>query len=359
MRVLHFSLTPLAGMPIRLVQALNRHTQVRANLVDLKAHGLYDQDLVFEREPDQALELARQADIIHLHNYLDYTSRDFAPLDFAELKGQGKAIIRQFHTSPDFVAAKMGITAQALLDQDIPCLAVAQHPERLYPKALVVPNFVPEWRPEYLPRDIPAQWDVFFGPTMFLSAWEDRWNTKAAPEVTSLLQDLAANHGCRVRPIQYRPLPEILREKRLSRLVVDDLTTGSYHLTGLEGLSQAKPVLAYLDNRTLDMIRHFSQAPDHPFLNVRLEDAREVLLNLLAQPELCREIGLAGREWLEAYWPERLMIAHYLRAYELLLQDPTLVRRQPELSLDGPAKYFLAKTLPDLIYLARRKAALA
>ena len=358
MRVLHFSITPLAGMPIRLVQALNRHTGVSANLVDLKRHGLYDHDLVFEENPDQALDLAQKADVIHLHNYLDYQSKHFAPIDFAALKHQGKAIVRQFHTEPNFVAAKMGLSPEALLAQDIPCLAVAQHPERLYPKAMVVPNFVPENQPAYQPQDAPTKWDVFFGPTMYLSAWEDRWNTKAVPEVKAVLDDLAARTGCRVRPIEYRPLPEILREKQASRIVVDDLVTGSYHLTGLEALSQAKPVLAYLDNRTQDMIRHFSQVPDLPFLNIRLEDAREVLEHLVADPLLCQEIGAYGRDWLTRHWPEKLMIGHYLRAYELLLEDPSLVRRQPELSLHSPAKYFLAKTLPDLIYQARRKAVL-
>lgn len=357
MLVLHFSVTPLAGMPIRLVQALNRHAGVTARLVDLKRFGLYDHDIVFEEDPDQALALARQADVIHLHNYLDYASTAFSPIDFAALARSGAAVIRQFHTEPAFVARKMGLTPEELLAQDIPCLAIAQHTERLYPKALVVPNFVPEDDPALAPATDAPDWDVFFGPTMYDSAWDDRWNTKGAPEMTRILDVLARDTGARVlRFTDKLSLQEALALKRRSRIVTDDMVTGTWHLTGLEGLAQAKPVLAFLDDRVLFLLRHFSGAPDHPFVNVRLEDAPGVLARLVRDPGLCREIGQRGRRWLFAHWTRERMIGHYKQAYELAVRDPVLVRRQPELAIDSPARRFFAVELPDQVYAARRDA---
>lgn len=356
MRVLHFSITPLAGMPIRLVQALNRRTGVDARLVDLKRFGLYDHDLVFAESPGEALDLAWEADVIHLHNYLDFTSRHFGRIDFGALARAGKRVVRQFHSSPDLVAQVMGITPEALLAQDIPCLAIAQYPERLYPKAMVVPNFVPEHDDAYLPSSKNPRFDVFYSPTKDLSAWEDRWSTKGMPETTAMIEAVAARSRCVVKIVTGLPLAEALTLKRQSRIVVDDLVTGSYHLTGMEGLAQGKCVLAYLDERSLKLVRHFTGDDGHPFVNVRLEDAGRALEHLVRETALTRELGARGRAWLTNHWTEERMIRHYEHAYDLLLEDPALVRRQPDLSLESDARLFAFRTLPDLVYEARAEA---
>ncbi|MFZ5425544.1 MAG: glycosyltransferase family 1 protein [Thermodesulfobacteriota bacterium] len=354
MRAVHFSITPLAGMPVRLVQALNRHTGVDARLVDLKRFGLYDHDLVFQESPDEAWDLAWEADVIHLHNYLDYDSKAFGRIDFGELARAGKRVVRQFHSSPDLVAQVMGITPETLLGQDIPCLAIAQYPERLYPKAMVVPNFVPENEDAYLPSSKTPRWDIFYSPTKDFSAWADRWSTKGMPEAVEVIEGVARRTRAAIRVVTGVPLAEALADKRLSRIVVDDLVTGSYHLTGLEGLAQGKCVLSFLDERSLALLRHFSGTDRHPFVNCRLEDAGEVLDHLAGEHALTRELGARGRQWLVEHWAEERMIRHYEHVYELLQEDPALVRRQPELSLDG-TRHFSFRGLPDLIYRARAK----
>ncbi|NLC59317.1 MAG: glycosyltransferase family 1 protein, partial [Armatimonadetes bacterium] len=136
-RVLHFSSTPLAGAPIRLVQALREHTDHEVRLVDLQRWGLYDHDLVFSEQPDEVVELAAKADIIHLHNYLDSHSTCFAPIDFERLRRRGTALVRQFHTHPEFVAQVMGVSPSAVLSCPLPSLVIAQSQERFYPQARV------------------------------------------------------------------------------------------------------------------------------------------------------------------------------------------------------------------------------
>jgi hypothetical protein len=71
MNIVVFSKTPLAGAPIRIVQALRRHTDFNVRLVDLKRWGIYDHDVVHSESPDAVVDLADKADIIHLFNYLD------------------------------------------------------------------------------------------------------------------------------------------------------------------------------------------------------------------------------------------------------------------------------------------------
>ncbi|MHC1790399.1 glycosyltransferase [Solidesulfovibrio sp.] len=359
LRVVHFSTTPLAGMPLRLVRALGRHASIEARLVDAARFGLFGQDVVFAETPELALALAEAADIIHLHNYLGLASTAFAPIDFAALARRGAGVVRQFHSTPALVAGTMGIPVAELLADPLPALVIAQYPERFYPRARVVPNFVPEDEPDYRPADAPPGVDVFFSHTKTTGAFEDRWNTKAAPETIALLAGLARDHGTTSDCATGVPLRQSLARKRRARLVIDDLASGSYHLTGLEGLAMAKPVLSFLDNRCLELLAAFAGTARCPFVNVRLEDAGPVIRALLADPQAAAAVGLAGRDWLLTHFSAKTRVAYYVAAYETLRRDPAGLRRQPELSLDAPGARFFASALPEAVHEARRDRHLA
>lgn len=356
MRIVHFAVTPLAGAPLRIVQMLNAHTGHSARLVDLCRYGTEDfgQDVVFSETPELAMELAAQADIIHFHNYLDLDNTQFAPIDFRALQRKGTLFIRHFHSHPDLVASRMGITANALLAQDIPALVIAQFQERYYPKAHVVPNFVPEHDPLYLPATAPLRHDVFYSPTNFRDAWDCRWNTKAAPQTHCAIMAACKKADASWVLVHKTPLRRTLALKQASRIVVDDLTTGSYHLTGLEALSQGKPVLAYLDERTRSIMQHFSGTAENPFINIKLEDALPVLNYLLAAPDEAAEIGMASREFMLTRWRSDEMVQRISEAYAMLAHDPASVIRQPELQLDCCSRRFFALTLPDIIHTSRK-----
>ena len=358
LRVVHFSRTPLAGMPLRLARALARHAGVEARLVDASRFGLFGQDVVFDETPELALALAEAADVIHLHNYLGLASAAFAPIDFAALARRGAAVVRQFHSAPELVAGTMGIPVAELLADPLPAMVIAQYPERLYPNALVVPNFVPEDEPDYRPDDAPPAVDVFFSHTKTTGAFEDRWNTKGAPETRALLAALGATGGCSSDCVSDLPLAQALARKRRAKIVVDDLASGSYHLTGLEGLAMAKPTLSFLDGRCLELLAAFAGTSRCPFINVRLEDAGPVLRALLADPCAAADVGLAGRDWLLAHFSAKTRVAYYVEAYERLRRDPASVRRQPALSLDRPSSRFFAAALPEAVHQARREGRL-
>jgi hypothetical protein len=357
MRVVHFSNNSLAGAPIRLVRALNTHAGIDARLVDSKRFGLYGQDVVFEESPELALELARAADVIHLHNFLDAESTDFAPINFAGLAKAGARLLRHFHSTPELIAERRGISLAELTASPTPTIVIAQYPERFFPKAMVVPNLIPEGDPAYRPRHDSPQWDVMYCPTKTYGAFEHRWATKGAPETNALLARLAAKTGARINARDGNaliPLAQVLEEKRRSRIVIDDLANGSYHLSGLEGASLGKPVLNFLDERTLFLLRAFSGCDQHPFCNVRLEEAEDVLGYLLAHPDEAEDIGAAARDWITRHWSQSRLVGFYREMYEMLLDDPSRIARQAELALDGP-RHFFAVTLPELVHGARRR----
>jgi hypothetical protein len=352
-RIVHFSITPLAGAPIRLVQALQRHANYDVSLVDLDRWGRYDHDMVHVENPARTLELARTADIIHLHNYLDYQSKEFDPVNFDALRKEGKAFIRQFHSHPELVAQAMQGGASELLSSPIPSLVIAQFQERFYPNARVVPNIIPQDSMIYSPGAEPSSHDIFFSPTSVLSAWDDRWNTKGTPETLELMKQVARKTGCTIKCMTNSTFQEAIAEKRRARVVIDDLITGSYHLSGLEGLSLGKPVFSFLDGRTQRVLGEIAGTETCPFVNLRLEDSFDVLLHLLEHPEEAVAIGEAGRKWIERYWSDHILVQHFVDVYENLLVDPQLVVRQDSLRLKDTVDCFHAVILPDLTYLSR------
>ncbi len=361
LRVVHLSNNSLAGAPLRLTRAIGALPGFSARLVETRDFGLYGRDVDFSQTPELGVELCEKADILHLHNFLDLDSGDFRPIDFRALQRRGKRIVRQFHSAPDLVAARMGRPLEAVLGCPLPSLVIAQYPERFYPGARVVPNILPQDDPAYRPSGKPPLWDVFFAPTKPSGAFENRWNTKGAPETLAMLRALARRTGCAVNARDgdaLVPLAWILEEKGASRIALDDMVNGSYHLSGLEGLSLGRPTLTYLDERTLFLLREFSGSADCPFVNVRLEEAAPVIGHLLRNPEEAEAVGRFGREWIETHWRDATLAGHFAAVYRDLAEDPALIRRQDHLRLDGVRRFFVM-TLGDLIYEQRKKAAAA
>lgn len=353
MRALHFSRTPLAGAPIRLVQALRSLPDIHVNLIDKEKWGLYDHDIVFSDSLEQSFDLAMKADIIHLHNYLDLDSKDFHPIDFNLLKKRGKAFVRQFHSHPSFIANEMKVSVNSLLNSEMPSLVVAQFQERFYPNAHVVPNIIPQGSNLYSPSSLPVKYDVFFAPTSSNSAWDDRWNTKGALETLILLNELKGKRNFFTPTSDLIPLNLLLQEKARSLIVIDELITGSYHLSGLEGLSLGKAVLCFVDSRALYVMREISGSDIIPFVNIRLEDTFEVISYLLDQPSAAVDIGRTSREWIEKYWADSVLAKRYADVYDKLLANPELIKRQKSLRVDSSVLIFNSITLPDLIYKRR------
>lgn len=353
MRIVHFSTTKSAGGPYRLVSLLRKHSNFEVNLVDLKRRDRYPHDIVYEEEKEKAHQLAANADIIHFHNYYDQYSRFFKGLNFKELKKKGIKFICQLRGEPHTIALNSKTTVSEIQSYDIPTIAIAQYPERFYPRARVVPNAVPSEENMYLPGEEQIEYDILFSPTKKAGAWEERWNTKGSIETMQMMKKLESKEHYRVKSIYDKPLKEILQEKQKSRIVLDDMITGSYHVSGLEALCQAKTVLCYIDTRICNVLNEITGTAWIPFVNVRLEDAYHVLKHLGKDHNLTKEIGNEGRKWIDNYWSEKIIVEHYVDVYKKLLDDPSLIKRQKALRVDRNSERFFTLTLPDCIYTSR------
>lgn len=353
MKVVQFSMTPLAGAPIRIAKAVNSHTDVHVRHVDLKRWNIFEHDHIHIENPDLTLDLCNSADIIHLYNYVHIDSTDFHPVNFRELQKRGKIFIWQFESTPMLVSKMSGLTIEEITNSKIPKLVIAQYPERFLNTAMIVPNIIPEMSDDYMPDIGNNIIDVIYTPSKTISSWDSRWDTKGMPETMKVLNKLTHNINYNIKILNNKPHKEIMKAKQKSRIVVDELITGSYHLSGLEGLSCGKPTLAYLDHRTDYVLREISGSNICPFINVRLEDSYSVIKYLLENPEVTRELGLKSRKWIEKYWNEAKLSNIYADIYYKLLNNPSLIKRQSSLKIDGKDQKFFSVDSPDIIYNAR------
>jgi hypothetical protein len=331
--VLHLSNTPLVGAPGNICRALGLRAGVEARWCVLHPTvGSYDKmvfelDLNWERHRDEVVELARNADVLHLHNFIDLQTADFAPIDLAAMWREGKPMVRHFHSTPQNVARTMRSTEAAVQACPIPKLVIAQYPERYYPTARVVPNVV--FAPSGVCRRRPSSKAVRIGyaPSRFNPARAARWDTKGYPETCRMLRRLQASGrrahvALEVDLIEQVAHSESLRRKAECDLFIDDLVTGSYHLNTLESLVLGVPCMTYLDGRTQRTLTAMTGRIDFPVINVGLENAHDVLLQICRDPERLQALGAHSRAWMKAHWQAEAVADTFLDIYQEVRAAP-------------------------------------
>ena len=331
MKVVHLSLTPLAGAPIRIVQALNSLTNINARLINhnpnIYGNRKFDEDISFAQNLELSKDLIAEADIVHCHHWIDLKKNPFG-FDLTT-----KKIIRHFHSEPNFVAKHANITVERIFDDPIPQLVVAQFHERLYPKARPVPNLINFEKINDAIKENKNQFNnkkiISFGPTTETAAGLDRWNTKGSPETIKILQKINNNSNYHIDVFRNVPHKESLKRKARSDIVIDEMVTGSYHLSGLEALALGKPTFGYIDSRMVSTLSLLTGSGSLPWINIHLSGLSEVLPFIMSDQSLCQQIAQYSAKWMVDYWATKKMVEHYVQAYHDILEGQKILRQTP------------------------------
>lgn len=360
-KILHFSMTPLVGAPGRICEALNMIEGVEARWVVLNSDnygGLsFRLDWCWERDKNAVIEFFKIADVIHLHNYIDLETKNFSPLSFRDAWLSGRSIVRQFHSTPSFVAKYMGVSERDVLSCPIPKLVVAQFQERFYSDAKIVPNIV---FGDALSRPCrTGSLKIGYAPSNFRRARESRWDTKGFHETDKIIRKacrVLRREGCDIDYdlIVNVPHEECILRKKSCDIFVDELVTGSYHLNSLEALALGCVTLAHMDARLVSVVKDLVGCDSFPVLNVRLEELEVVLRALSERPEIVREIGLKAQRWMSENWNPEKMILHYMDSYYYVLANPG--KGFPVRFIDDESGGFMRRDIFDLIWCARQKS---
>jgi hypothetical protein len=230
----------------------------------------------------------------------------------------------------------------------MPQVVIAQYPERYLPNAKIVPNIIPQDAHEYLPLDDkPESLKACYAPSILNSCWNDdydysRWDTKGSVETIAMVNDaLRLSKAGNLEIVTNMPHDECLLLKRQCHIGIDEMATGSFHLSSLEFLSQGTPTMAYLDNRTTETLKLLTGADNLPWVNVMLENSRDVLVDLLNDESLRQELGRLSRTWIEEYYREEQLIKYYIQSYDDLI-DTGVVQEKPRYNSASASQRWMA-----------------
>jgi len=112
-------------------------------------------------------------------------------------------------------------------------------------------------------------------------------------------------------------LEECLKRKAMADVIIDEVKTGSFHRSGLEGLCLSKLTICYLNKEVEKlMLNMFGSIPFH---NVKMEKLKDLLILLTRLPrEKIIEIGKKNREWMEKNWNPKDIANDFVKIYENL-----------------------------------------
>lgn len=356
MKVVHVSATPLAGSPIRIVNALNKYTDVQARSINLnaKAYGVltFPEDLLWNEDREECEDLIGQADILHFHHWFDYGSLE-NPFNFNFLSAMKKnaKYLMHWHSNPMTISSLVGQSVKSLVNSNTPQMVVAQFHESYYPNAYPVPLIVEveSLLPKLHQAETPM---VFFSPSSKRHAYEERWETKGKPDILHLLDSLKGERKLDYKLVENIPFSECNKMRGECDIVIDDMVTGGFHTTSLESMALGKPTFSYMDSRTQMVLSQLTGTTDCPLINVRYPDAKSILREVAENKGLRTDLGQFSRDWMLKYYSEEKMVACYKQGYLNLLDLGVLNNERYQ--TNRRAKLWLYTTVPDLIWHERR-----
>lgn len=102
-----------------------------------------------------------------------------------------------------------------------------------------------------------------------------------------------------LRLVEKVPNTEIRRQMAEADIVADQFIVGWYALFAIEAMAMAKPVLCYLRPDLLELYTLYSFAGECPLVDTPALDIKERLRELIHDASRRRELGLAGRRYVE------------------------------------------------------------
>jgi len=300
MKVALYSRTPLAAAPLEIWKALERYgVGIETSLIN-RTLGYRDgrrfPGHLLASNADAARAL-KGADLWHVHNYWDRE-----PLD-ALLARYGRPVVAQFHSVP-----RLGNWAELQSKAKISYTIRQPLQAREYAPFMTMPNLVDadERRPARRSMEGPVR--IAFAPSTQAPVGHPA--SKGRAEVLAILKTVAAERAVEVVLIEGVPYEENLKLKRSAHILVDDVVTGNWHRTSLEGACFACAVL--------NAARQ--QGAAWPWVHATLASLRAKLLQLIDDRPLLIRVQEMTRAWILGSEFHALEgVKEYVKAYQEVL----------------------------------------
>lgn len=292
MKVAIFSKTPLAAAPWELYKALKKYTMLDVNLINGAARyndgRTFPYHLLLTSPNGSSMKVLQESELWHVHNYL-------TP-QLVVIKKEHK-VMAQFHSLPRLMNWK-----QLMGFADVSYTIRQPNQEIEYKELKALPNIIdPD---EYRPRRRCSPVKIAFAPSTRAPIGHP--GSKGYDQVKKVLDSIARKRDVEIVWIERRPYEQNLALKQRSHILIDDVVTGNWHRTSLEGMCFGCAVL--------------NKVMKSPFVYATIKTLEERILWLVDNPAILNDFQERSRLWVLQHWHAIDMVKEYEKAYEELLQ---------------------------------------
>lgn len=313
--VLHVSPTPLVDSPRKISDALNLYTDFNSTSFIFNDYpgslkGIFSsKTIIFNQRKDLSLDFIRNADIIHIHNFL-YPEQE--EILFENSKDDVK-FIYQVHSplreGPNFVNY---IPEKIQFDKK--CVISQYHP-RLYSDHILVPNIILEKPSINLLQD-DEKIKLLFSPAHKRTG--GRWNDKYSEELIQSLTLLEKFNKIELYIAEGFTPHELFQLRRNCHISIDEIITGGFHQISLESLFTGNMIINNSDifsNLIFDININNNEL-NIPFFKMSNFDVKDILFELVNNRDLIREYQNKSYEYSTKYLQPEVLIKHYEKIYK-------------------------------------------
>lgn len=309
MKILHLSDTSLSGAPLRLSKLISKYTEHESRFIVGQRkifNRVFPADLVAEEMKDGELEKwLKWADVIHYHN------RWKRQAIFKRVPFVKKPSVIQIHSPREEEGHHEEVAS------GVPLAIIAQYHVRQWPELkFIIPNVVDIYDPLHKPQQRNhEQWPVVsYAPS---SPGGRGWNNKSYTTVSPVLKRKHFAREIYYQRIVNMPFEECMKAKAKADIGIDEVSTGSYHMSSLEYLSLGVATIGHLDSLTEKVVKDLTGADWLPWVDCRENDFKHTLEMLIKNKNYV-EHGARARKWMETYWSPQKLVPHFIKMYEAL-----------------------------------------
>ena len=289
MKVVIFSRTPLAAAPWELFKALRKYTDIDVAYINKTNRYMdgrhFPYHILLNHSNGAAYQAMANADVWHVHNYFMPEMRNIH---------RGQPVVAQFHSLP-----RQG-NWESLMDFADISYTIDQPLHIQEYKMPGLPNLIdPD---EYFPIRREGKVKIAFAPSS--KAPIGMPQSKGYFEVKKILNEVAheRQEDAEIMWIEGQEYETNLGMKQHSHILVDDVVTGNWHRTSLEGCAFG---CAVLNKIQMD-----------PFIYSDLESLKSKLLMLIDHPQVLEEFQQRARRWILSEWHAMDLVKKYVEVYK-------------------------------------------
>lgn len=301
MKVVLFSVTPVAGSPWQQYQCLKKYSNLGVRLIYQRARYADGRTFPFDMLYNQteAQNVIRQADVIHIHNSLP-------PFLSQIIDRRRQVVVGTLHSVP-----RQGNWQDLYRYADKTVCIRQPYQVKEYKELSSLPNLFDIFQHQMENSLNSHMLNIIFAPSNRYPL--NHPASKGYQVIVPILKRFSSRYrNVKFTIIENKSYLDNLEIKKTGHIIIDDLISehNTFHLTSLEGASLGKVVLTSI-----------GKEQGYPFVRTNLKTLEKNLIYLVNNPKEINKIGNESRNWIIKNWNPREQVREYENFYETLYRN--------------------------------------